>query len=191
MALYRRGTERPDALDLVSPLRSGSRDDDEDLCSRSTCWPSSRRGGWSNRGTWPGPGAGIGRPSARLITSGLRGTAPMRMIAQHWHTELARPVGDVGRRPADDPRHAPPGPRRCGRVRGLRSVGVVHAHGGISGAGTACSTSRRENPGRRCPAHEAGSPLRVPVLPAEPRADRGDSSTPGGSGDGSRSGAGG
>ena len=146
MALYRQGTERPDALDLVPPNGAGSWQMVEALRSFHVLaqFEAARL---ESRGDMAGAWGWYRAALRATYHAGMRGSAAARMNAQQWHSELRYRLTAVGRRPADDPRLAPPGPRRCGRVRVVHPLGVLHAQGRIPVRGAVAGQARTTRAG--------------------------------------------
>ena len=109
----------------------------------STCWPCSRRRGWRSRATWPGPGAGTARPSGPPPRRYARYGSIRRMIVQRWHSELAGPVDDVGRRPEDDPAMLRQALDDVVACEALAPSDTVHAQGRVYLRWTGRSTTRK------------------------------------------------
>ena len=139
LAVYRRGSDLPDALGAFPKFR-GNHEDLWDMGvelqyfeTLALCEGSRLEEQGEMAGAW-----GWYRAALRTIHHvGMHGTVLRRGIAQRWHLQLSGRLAGWAADPRTTPGATSPGRGRCRCVRVARSLGVVHAQGRIPRRGPA------------------------------------------------------
>ena len=188
MALYRQGSERPDALDPDLPIRPRLLQDRRVrppiVPLRWPCWRRSRLEEQGDMaGAWGWYRAALRRPT----TWACAGRSSGGSVPRRWNVEIRRRVSAW----AADPRTTPAMIRQalddavaCGAFVPSETYTIK-----VGYPWDEADARRPEQPGPVCPHREARPRLSARWPPTGSRTRSGGSPMPGGSGDGSRSGA--
>ena len=148
LALYRRGADRPDALDApTGTLGEYDRFQAVIPFQRLALLEASRL---EDQGDMAGAWGWYRAYLRTLHHVSSHGAPYRRMAAQAWHTELLDRLEEMVCRPADNCRGIASGPRGRACVRGDRPFGIVRAQGLVSSDRSAYSTRGTLEPAR-CP----------------------------------------